>query len=128
MGTRAAIYLRISDDREGQRLGVERQLEDCRARADREGWEVAEVFEDNDTGASTKSRKARRNYARMIERAAAGEFDVLLAYSNSRLTRRPLEFEALIELSLTTGVRICTVVSGDDDLATARSEERRVGE
>ncbi|HEX9497165.1 MAG TPA: hypothetical protein VF926_01955, partial [Mycobacterium sp.] len=28
---RAGIYVRISDDREGRGLGVERQEEDCRA-------------------------------------------------------------------------------------------------
>ena len=116
---RVAIYCRISDDRESDRLGVERQREDCETRARREGWEVAEVFIDNDIGASTKSRKTRPEYKKMIRRAELGEFDVILSYSNSRLTRRPLELEDLIELHNRTKVRICTIVSGDDDLSTA---------
>jgi site-specific DNA recombinase len=37
----AAIYCRISDDREGTGLGVDRQEEDCRALAQRKGWKVA---------------------------------------------------------------------------------------
>lgn len=35
---RAAIYCRISDDREGAGLGVARQDVDCREQADRLGW------------------------------------------------------------------------------------------
>jgi site-specific DNA recombinase len=54
-----------------------------------------------------------------MQRAERREFDVILAYSNSRLTRRPLELEELIRLHESTGVRLATVVSGDDDLSTA---------
>jgi hypothetical protein len=61
----------------------------------------------------------RPAYKSMIQRVELGEFDVLLSYSNSRLTRRPLELEDLIDLHQRTGIRICTIVSGDDDLSTA---------
>jgi DNA invertase Pin-like site-specific DNA recombinase len=116
---RAAVYCRISDDREGERLGVERQREDCLARAQREGWEVVDVFTDNDVGASTRSRKPRPAYRQMIKAAENGEIDVILSYSNSRLTRRPLELEHLINLHNSTGVLLRTIVSGDADLSTA---------
>ena len=85
---RAVVYCRISDDREGERLGVERQRQDCLARAQREGWEVVDVFTDNDVGASTRSRKPRPAYRQVIKAAENGEVDVILSYSNSRLTRR----------------------------------------
>ena len=50
---RAAIYCRISDDREGRGLGVARQEAECRALADRVGWRVADghVYTDNDLSA-----------------------------------------------------------------------------
>src|SRR4051794_37414656 len=122
---RVAVYCRISSDR-GERHGVERQREDCLARAEREGWEIVwdqvenrDTFIDDDISASTKSRKARPAYKRMIRRVELGEIDVILSYSNSRLTRRPLELEDLIQLHHTTGTRICTIVSGDDDLSTS---------
>lgn len=119
MGT-AAIYCRISEDPEGEALGVARQEADCRALAEKQGLTVVEVYPENDTGASTASRKkSRPEYDRMLADARAGKFDVILAYSNSRLTRRPLEMEALIELYNTYKVRISTVVSGEDDMATA---------
>ncbi len=45
----AAVYVRISQDRDGEALGVERQETDCRALAKRRGWEVIEpIYRDND--------------------------------------------------------------------------------
>lgn len=117
--TRAAIYARISRDEEGTRLGVARQEEDCHALAARHGYDVAGVYVDNDISASTLSKKARPQYEAMLRAAKAGEVDVILAYSNSRLTRRLLELEDLIQLHERHGTQIATVVSGQDDLSTA---------
>jgi len=114
-----AIYVRISRDPEGRELGVQRQEEDCRTLAQREGLEVVRVYRDNDIGASTLSRKRRPEYEAMLEAARAGEFRVIVAYSNSRLTRRLRELLDLIDLYNDHGVKIVTVVSGSDDLSTA---------
>lgn len=119
MSTYAAIYVRISSDREGREAGIDRQEADCQALAERLGFTVSRVYRENDTGASSKSRKARPLYADMLSRVEAGEFGAVLAYSNSRLTRRPREFEDLIDLHDRYGLRIHTVVSGDDDLSKA---------
>ena len=123
MGTtkrqQAAIYCRISRDPEGKRDGVDRQEEDCRKLARKLGLTVAGVFIDNDISASTLSKKTRPEYAAMLEAARDGKIDVILAYSNSRLTRRLRELEDLIKLHEATGVQIKTVVSGQDDLSTA---------
>lgn len=116
---KAAIYTRISDDPEGLALGITRQEEDCRARAARDNYQVIAVYPENDRGASTRSKKPRPKYDELLAAIRAGEINVVIAYSNSRLTRRPLEFEGLIQLHEQTGVRFLTVVSGDDDLATA---------
>lgn len=116
---RAAIYARISEDREGVEVGVTAQVEDCTALAATLGLEVVQVYRENDTGASTRSRKARPKYAAMLAAARAGEFGHILGYSNSRLTRRPRELEDFIELFERVGVVAHTVVSGNDDLSTA---------
>jgi DNA invertase Pin-like site-specific DNA recombinase len=116
---RLAVYLRISSDREGEEHGVTRQREDCEARAALEGWTIVAEYCDNDRGASDRSRKPRARYAAMVEAAGRGEFDVILSYSNSRLTRRPLELEGLLRLHARTGVTLATIVSGEDDLSTA---------
>ncbi|SDN79713.1 recombinase family protein [Geodermatophilus sp. DSM 45219] len=120
---RAAIYARISDDKEGREHGVTRQVEDCRALAERLGWtlhpEIDPVFVDNDISASTKSRKRRPAFDRLLAAVGAGEVDGILYYSNSRLTRRPAEYETVIKLVEDTGVRLATVASGSADLTTA---------
>lgn len=116
---RAAIYCRISRDPEGLRAGVERQQEDCEALARRRGLHVVEVFVDNDAGASTLSKKPRPAFDAMVNAAKEGRIDVILAYSNSRLTRRLAELEGLIQLHEGHGTEIATVVSGQDDLSTA---------
>lgn len=117
--TPAGIYARISRDAEQEGLGVARQEEDCLALAAKGGFTVADVYVDNDISASTKSRKPRPAYERLLADVRAGRIGVVLAYSNSRLTRRPRELEDLIDLHAQTGVLIKTVVSGDDDLSTA---------
>lgn len=117
--SRAAIYCRISRDIVDERLGVQRQEEDCRARASREGFEVVDLYVDNDISASTGSKKPRPEFDRMMEDAREGRFSVVIAYSNSRLTRRPMELESLIQHHDRYGTRFLTIVSGDDNLATA---------
>ncbi|GAA1494715.1 recombinase family protein [Curtobacterium herbarum] len=118
---RAAIYVRISDDREGEGLGIARQEKDCRDLAKRLGFEVVAFYPENDVGASDKTakHKVRKQYAAMLDQARAGEFEYILAYSNSRLTRRVREYLELIELYKSNGVEIRTVVSGEHNLATA---------
>ena len=56
----AAIYVRISDDREGAGLGVQRQEKDCRALCKRSGWHSIGLYVDNDLSASRDvARKLR---------------------------------------------------------------------
>jgi site-specific DNA recombinase len=116
----AAIYSRISHDPEGRQAGVERQEQDCREMAAGRGWVVLEpVYRENDTTASTRSKKSRPVFEQLIQDVTAGGIDVLIAYSTSRLTRRPLEYERLIELTASTELEIHTVVSGPVQLGTA---------
>lgn len=117
-GQRAGIYLRISADREGRELGIDRQEAACRDLADRLGLTVVDRFPDNDVSASRRSRKPREQYARMLAAVDSGQLDAVLAYSTSRLTRRPREFEDLLDRA-EKGLRICTVVAGNVDLSTA---------
>jgi DNA invertase Pin-like site-specific DNA recombinase len=118
-GTPVAVYVRISRDMGGEGEGVEDQEGVCRKRCDRHGWTVSKVYVENDVSASTNTAKPRPQYDAMLAAIRAGEVRAVVAYSNSRLTRRPLELEGLIRLHAETGVYIATIVSGDDDLSTA---------
>ncbi|MGH3699071.1 MAG: recombinase family protein, partial [Pseudonocardiaceae bacterium] len=90
----AAIYARISNDKTGAGLGVERQEADCRALAERLGWIVAEVFSDNDL--SAYSGKPRPRYRAMLEAIRAGRITAVLAWHTDRLHRSPIELEDYI--------------------------------
>jgi site-specific DNA recombinase len=119
---RAAVYARISDDREGRAAGVERQVPDGKAQAERLGWTLHPehpVYIDNDISASTRSRKRRPAYDALMAAVRAGEVDGIVYYSTSRLTRRPREFEDVIQLVEETGVKLAAVTSGDVNLTTA---------
>lgn len=120
LGPDAVIYTRISKDSGATGEAVERQEYDCRKLAERLGLNITAVYPENDTGASQLSRKPRPVYAQMLEDVRAGKVKVILAYSNSRLTRRPREWLELIELAgKPTYLQVRTVVSGDHDLSTA---------
>lgn len=119
MGRRAAKYRRISQDREGLELGVQRQDEDLDALAARRGLVIVAEYTDNDISASTRSRKRRPDYEQMLADARAGNFDVIIAATSGRLTRRPREFEDLIDLAERHGIEIEYVKSPSFDLRTA---------
>lgn len=121
LDTTDAAYTRISDDLEGQGLGVERQTEDSLRLATQDGATIPEenIFEDNDISASTLSKKPRPSFERLIAYVLTRKVTRIYAYSNSRLTRRPMELEVLIQLAEQYGLKIRTAVSGDDNLNTA---------
>ncbi|HEX9705443.1 MAG TPA: recombinase family protein [Gemmatimonadales bacterium] len=113
----AAIYARISSDRQDDALGVTRQLEDCRALAERKGWTVAEEYVDNDVSA-WDPRKTRTRYQAMLADLKAGERDAILVYDLYRLIRQPRELEQFFEICDTASVRNLASVTGDIDLGT----------
>jgi len=127
MGTRAAIYCRISKDAAGLGLGVDRQRADCEALADRSGWEVAGVYADNDISAYSGQR--RPDYERLCDDLKEGLVDVVLAWDPDRLHRSPAELERFIDLIEASGAKVATVNSGEVDLSSAsgRMTARVVG-
>jgi len=116
----AAVYLRISDDRQGDAGGVTRQREDCLDYCERHGLAVAEVFEDNDVSASAYARKVRPGYRRMLAAAGEGQVDAIVTWHLDRLYRRPRELEDLIDLvEARAGKLQVRTLSGDFDLSSA---------
>src|SRR3954468_11838107 len=114
---RAAVYCRISDDRQGLGLGVERQAQDCLALAQRNGWAVTRTLIENDT--SAYSGKPRTQYAELMAAVAAGEVDVIVAWDPDRLHRSPAELESFIAAVERAGGGVGTGEAGQWDLSTA---------
>ncbi|MET8172813.1 recombinase family protein [Streptomyces clavifer] len=113
---RAVIYCRISQDRTGGGLGVDRQREDCEALAERNGWEVVEVYVDNDVSAF--SGKPRKDYRRMLADLELGTATIVIAWHTDRLHRSPTELEEYIDLSERRGVSTHTCQAGSIDLSS----------
>lgn len=118
MTRRAGVYVRISSDPEGEALGVERQEKDCRKLVKRHGWELIEpVYTDNDITASGKKR--RPEWERLLQDLDDGTIDAVVAYSSSRMYRRPADLEKLVKLAEERAIEVDTVASGRLNLSTA---------
>lgn len=125
--TLAAVYLRISQDRDGTLLGVDRQREDCEAHAATLGWTVAHTLIDDDLSAF--SGKRRPAYEALLGLIGSGEIGAVIAWHPDRLHRSPRELERFIDLVQASGCKVATVKAGELDLSTAsgRMTARVVG-
>jgi len=99
MDKRAAIYVRVSTDRQT----IENQLRELRQIAERRGWEV--VHEYHDTGISgTKSREARPGLDEMLKDAQRRRFDIVMAWAIDRLGRSLIDLLGTIQTLEACGV------------------------
>ncbi|MBM0259362.1 recombinase family protein [Micromonospora sp. 4G55] len=137
MERKAFIYTRISSDREGRRLGVERQEEQCRAVALALGWAVVRVYEDNDTSASTD--RDPPNYNAMLRACERGEANAIIVAKVDRLHRQLWKFAPFMKWRKKHDVAFATT-EGDNTETTngrfilnikasmAEAEAERIGE
>jgi site-specific DNA recombinase len=114
---RTAVYARISDDPNGQQVGVDRQLVSCRELANRLGWEIVEEFTDNDI--SAYSGKHRPGFEQLLVAIVKGQFTGLVVWHVDRLYRDLKDLERLIDVAEVAGVQFETVNSGSFDLASS---------
>src|SRR5699024_8669837 len=82
------------------------------------GWELVEEYTDNSVSA-TKARGKGTAWARMLDAAEQGEFDMIVAVDLDRLLRQTKDLVTLIE----TGAKIVTV-DGELDLSSSEGELR----
>lgn len=113
---RTAIYTRISEDPRLTGLGVERQLEDCRAFCEARGWPVVYELSDNDISAYTG--KPRPGYRQLLDAIRDGEIERVVAWHTDRLHRRLRELVEYCDVVTTANVTTHTVKAGDIDLST----------
>lgn len=116
------IYARLSqedlDARPGEATATQRQVADCRAKAEREGWNVVGVYDDPDHSASSLKRR-RPAFERMLGDLGDGvQVDAVLTYKLDRLLRHPREAERVIELADTRGFGIVSLNDPGIDLTS----------
>jgi len=97
-------------------LGVSRQVQDCRALAERRGWRVVDTFIDDDV--SAYKGKPRPQYRRMLNDMRAGVVDAVVVWHLDRLHRHPKELEEFFEVCDAAGISALASVTGDTDLST----------
>ncbi|HTY30852.1 recombinase family protein, partial [Mycobacterium sp.] len=114
----AAIYTRISADQSGEALGVTRQEEACRKLAAARGYEVVQVYPDNDVSAF--NGKVRPHFERLLGDMKIGAFDVLLCWHPDRLYRSLRDMTRVLDAAKLGGnIAIDTVNGGTIDPGTA---------
>jgi DNA invertase Pin-like site-specific DNA recombinase len=81
---RVALYLRVSTTGNGQT--TENQQRELEAVAQRSGWRIVRVFEDNGISGA-KGRDKRPGLDALLKAATRREFDLVMAWSVDRLGR-----------------------------------------
>jgi DNA invertase Pin-like site-specific DNA recombinase len=115
---RAAIYCRISDARDGDTAGVDRQAEDAKAHVKAKGYDLVGEYIDNNRSAFKPGGK-RPAYDRLMRSVEADEVDVIVTYAADRLYRRLTDLESLADLLGRHQVTVEALRSGTVDLSTA---------
>lgn len=119
-------YCRISSDKTGAGLGVERQAADCRELALRLGLGEPEILTDNDL--SAYSGKRRPGYEQLKDGLRDGRWSGLLVWHVDRLCRSLRDLEDMVDL-INGKVAVHTVKGGEIDLTTpeGRLQARMLG-
>lgn len=117
MAERAALYARISLDRTGEEVGVNRQLHDMRLLAEARGYEVVAELVDNDVSASKGLR--RPGYEQVWQLVTAEKVDHVVVWQSSRLMRSRNDRAAVIETFGRHRVDVVAVKGPSLDLRSA---------
>lgn len=103
-----AIYVRISQDRTGEELGVERQERECHELAARLGLQVGRAYVDNDVSATSGARRPA------FEEMLMDHPSAIIAWHQDRLLRLTSDLEKVIRLE----IPVHMVTAGSLDLST----------
>lgn len=117
MHRRAGLYLRISQDRTGEGLAVERQREDGRKLIAQRGWTLAQEYVDNDVSAA--GRKPRPGFDALLHAVEDKQITVIVAWSLDRLTRNRRDQLRLIETCQHHSTLVALVRGSDMDMSSA---------
>ena len=119
---KAAIYARVSSDRQDVDLSVSAQLKHLREYARANGYEIAREYVDEaETGRTTR----RPEFQQMISdvRRRSKLFDVILVYKYSRFTRNREDSIVYKSLLRKYGVRVISMTEPFEDTPTGKLME-----
>lgn len=118
MNTRACIYLRTWSGEADQENSLKTQLQACNEWCERNGATAVMVFADAAMCAATRPKDLGPSIDQMLEMAAEPNpyFNMILAYSPSRLFRRSAALESCMAAMASGGVRVEFVINPGDRL------------
>jgi DNA invertase Pin-like site-specific DNA recombinase len=116
---KTVIYARFSSTLQNAR-SIEDQVALCRDRADREGWDVVDVFTDFAiSGAAGIDEGARPGLNAMLARVEAGGVEQVLAEATDRIARHQGDAFTIRERLTFAGARLFTLSDGEVTEITA---------
>ena len=120
--TQAALYARVSSDRQDVDLSVSAQLRALRDYAEKNGYLVAREFVDE---AESGRIADRPQFRRMIDEAAKPKapFKEILVWKFSRFTRKREHAVAFKSMLRRKGVRVVSITEHADDTPTGKLME-----
>lgn len=114
--TACVVYLRISEDRTGDELGVTRQREDCLKLAEARGYSVTEVISDNDQSAL---KGKRPGFEHVLSLLSEGQVQTVVAWNFERVLKTRADQLRFIELGQKRGVMLALARGADLDMSTS---------
>ncbi len=100
---RAAIYVRVSTDKQGENYSLPTQEARCRAYAAEHGYQVAEVYRETHTGTELWERP---ELTRLRQAMARGELDALIVFDPDRFSRKQVHTALLQGICEQAGVEL----------------------
>lgn len=120
---RAAVYLRVSSDKQVKSGTIDSQARDVPARCALEGWPIVREYADPGASAKTGNMASRPGLLAMLRDAEARAFEVVVCQDIDRLTRADMFERGFILGTLErAGVQLVTVVGGVYDLSSVAGE------
>lgn len=107
---RAALYARYSSDQQNAASTAD-QLDLCRERAGREGWQMAGTY--SDAAISGASMILRPGIQKLLADAQAGRFDIVLAEALDRVSRDQADIATLYKHLQFARVPLVTLAEGE---------------
>jgi site-specific DNA recombinase len=106
---RTVIYARYSSDLQRE-ASIEDQVRLCREWIGREGWRYLHAYTDR---AISGSSTFRPGYQQLLQDAANGEFDIIVAEALDRLSRDLEDIAGLFKRLRFAGIRLFTLAEGE---------------
>lgn len=127
---KAALYCRLSEEdrnklhKEDDSNSIQNQKTMLQQYADAKGWEVYDIYSDDDYAGSDRHRP---QFNRLLEDAKAHKFDIVLCKTQSRFTRELELVEKYIHgLFPIWGIRFVSIVDNADTANKGNKKSRQI--